>query len=116
MPQILCVECLKLCKHLSKAPVMIPGGRTWLGTKYYCCVCAGTRVFNRARIVEMQPVKKFGFIQGEKENFFFHFSDCRDDFDFIPHKGMLVDFEVVFLKDKTHSYKAVNIKQVGNRR
>ena len=108
-----CTECLRACKHLDNAPLMVQGGGSWLGKKYYCCLCSGTRVLNRAKIVELRPEKKFGFIQGKKDNFYFNYGDC--DSRFIPHKGMLVDFEVVFLKDKRHSFKAVNIKPVYTR-
>ena len=113
MSKVHCIECFRICEHLDKAPIMIQGDRNWFGTKYYCCLCAGTRIFNLARIIELRPEKKFGFIKGKEENFFFHYSDC--DSTFIPRKGMLVNFEIAFLKDQRYSFKAINIKPASRK-
>ena len=87
-------------------PVMICFGRNSLGKQYICAVCSGVRQFNSGRIISFDPVKRFGFINGVKENIYFHFNNLA--YDFRSHKGMLVSYEIQFLDGDRK--QAINIK------
>ncbi len=88
------------CPHHQESnlsPAMIYFGDNVLGKQYICAVCSRVRVFNTGEIVSFSPVGRYGFISGQKENFFFHLSNCVSGF--IPEKGMTVSFEISFLED-----------------
>jgi len=86
-------------------PVMIHFGRNSLGKQYVCAVCSAVRQFNSGRIVSLNTDKGFGFINGVKENVFFHFSNL--DSDFRLRKGMFLFYEIQFLADG--KIQAINI-------
>lgn len=90
-------------------PVMIHFGKSSLGRQYICAVCSGVRVFSAGQIVSLKPEGRFGFISGEKENVFFHFSNLA--YDFKPYEGMLVTYEVSFLED--NRVQAINVKPLN---
>ena len=106
MAKIFCPE--KHNKWVTKNPLMIEIGENGLGKEYICCICRTKRVFNTANILTVNLLNKYGFIEGQKDNFFFHFSNLEGNF--IPKKGMPVSFEVVFLGGGKHKFQAINIK------
>ncbi len=88
------------CQHHQDSnldPVMIHFGDNGLGRQYICAVCSRVRVFNVGEIVSLSPSGQYGFISGQKENFFFHFSNLASEF--TPQKGMTVSFEISFLEN-----------------
>ena len=101
MGKVLCTE------HANKMfkPVMIHFGRNSLGKQYVCAVCSAVRQFNSGRIVSLNTDKGFGFINGVKENIFFHFSNLASDFRL--RKEMLLSYEIQFLADG--KIQAINI-------
>jgi len=95
------------CQHhqdRNLLPVMIHFGEITLGKQYICAVCSGVRIFNIGEIVSMKG--QYGFVDGQKDNFFFHFSNLA--YDFAPYVGMMVSFEVSFLED--NKIQAINVK------
>ena len=95
------------CQHhrdRNLSPVMIHFGENSLGKQYICAVCSGVRVFNTGKIVSLKG--QYGFIDGQKDNFFFHFSNLS--YDFAPYIGMIVSFEASFLED--NRVQAINVK------
>ena len=60
--------------------------------------------FNIGEIVSLKG--QYGFVDGKKDNFFFHFSNLA--YDFTPHVEMMVSFEVSFLED--NKIQAINVK------
>lgn len=102
MTKIIC----KNHQNRNLSPVMIHFSKNSLGKQYICAICSGVRVFNTGKIVTLNLEKKYGFIDGEKENFFFHFSNLA--YNFVPLKGMKVSFEVSFLDESR--IQAIKIK------
>lgn len=97
-----------ICQHhqdKNVKPTMIYFGKNSLGKEYICAVCSGIRTFNTGKIIKIKPESQYGFINGIKDNIFFHFSNLAYDFRF--HKGMPVSYEVSF---ENNRIQAVNIK------
>jgi hypothetical protein len=91
--------------HQNLMPVMIPFGISSLGTRQYiCAVCSRVREFARGRIISFEG--SYGFINGLKENFFFHLSNLA--YGFNPSVGLCVSFEVQFLANGR--IQAINIQ------
>ena len=91
-------------KDKNLSPVMIHFRKGSLGREYVCAVCSGVRVFNTGQIIKLKG--PYGFIGGEKNNAFFHLSNCTHDFK--PYLGMLVNFEISFIDDGRT--QAINVK------
>jgi len=88
---------------------MIHFGDNSLGKQYICAVCSGVRVFNSGGIISLNPKEGYGFITGERENVFFHFSNFA--YDFKPRIGMGVSYEVSFLED--NRIQAINVRPLN---
>lgn len=105
MAQVYC----KQHKDKNLFPVMIYFGDNSLGREYICAVCSGVRVFNTGEIISLKS--GYGFINNQKDNIFFHFSNLADDFE--PYLGQKVSYEVSFIEHKTKKIQAINVRPAG---
>ena len=87
---------------------MIYFGKNSLGKEYICAVCSDIRTLNTGKIIGIKPEGQYGFINGVKNNIYFHFSKLAYDFSF--HKGMPVSYQVSFENDRV---QAVNVKPIN---